>query len=250
MPRPARIGPARALAVVAVLAFSATAVLPTDAPRPRPAPDRGPGDATSPATPVTTPMARPDPAPPPGPPPDAADAPAAAVGPVCGNPAILGTTVPTIGDTGECGILHPVALTSVAGVALEPGPTLGCRAATTLHAWLEEAAKPAFAADGAPLTGLDVAADYICRNVNYAADGELSEHAHGRAIDISAFRRADGSRVTVLDGWGSDEHGALLAEIHDAACGRFTTALGPDSDALHADHVHYDVADRRRPYCP
>jgi hypothetical protein len=109
---------------------------------------------------------------------------------------------------------------------------------------------PAFEADGASLVGLDIAAAYVCRNVNDADDGELSEHARGRAIDISGFRRSDASSVSVLDAWRSREHGDLLLEVHEGACGIFTTSIGPDSDAFHEDHFHYDVAERRRPYCP
>jgi hypothetical protein len=161
-----------------------------------------------------------------------------------------GERLPPIDDAGACGIGRPVLLSSVAGVVLEPRPTLSCHAARALQDWLEEAAKPAFEADGAPLVGLEVAAGYVCRNVNYSEDGEMSEHARGRAIDISGFQRADGSHVSVLAGWDSPAHGDLLREIHQGACGIFNTTIGPDSDALHENHFHYDLAERRRPYCP
>jgi hypothetical protein len=118
-------------------------------------------------------------------------------------------------------------LSSVAGVELEPKPIMAYPAARALRNWLTDVALPAFEGDGAPLVGLDIAAAYVCRNVNYADDGELSEHARGRAIDISGFRRADGSSVSVLDGWRSREHGDLLREVHEGACGIFSTSIGP-----------------------
>jgi hypothetical protein len=50
--------------------------------------------------------------------------------------------------------------------------------------------------------------------------------------------------------YGHEGHGDLLREVHEGACGIFSTSIGPDSDALHEDHFHYDLAERRRPYCP
>jgi hypothetical protein len=227
------------------VAVSATAV---EAPRPVPRPA---------ADPALAPMPRPDP---PVAGTDMPEAPReadAAPGPLaeeparlCGRMTILGARLPPIDGDGACGIRHPVMLSSVAGVELEPKPIMACPAARALRDWLTDVALPAFEGDGASLVGLDIAAAYVCRNVNYADDGEPSEHARGRAIDISSFRRADGSSVRVLDGWRSSEHGDLLREVHEGACGIFSTSIGPDSDALHEDHFHYDVAERRRPYCP
>jgi hypothetical protein len=226
-------------------AVSATAV---EAPRPVPRPA---------ADPALAPMPRPDP---PAAGTDTPEAPRetdAAPGPLaeepapqCGTRSILGARLPPIDGDGACGIRRPVLLSSVAGVELEPKAIMACPAARALRDWLTEVAIPAFEGDGASLVGLDIAATYVCRNVNCADDGELSEHARGRAIDISGFQRADGSSVSVLDGWRSSEHGDLLREVHEGACGIFSTSIGPDSDALHEDHFHYDLAERRRPYCP
>jgi hypothetical protein len=169
---------------------------------------------------------------------------------VCDEDGIIGLPLPKIEGAGACGILEPVQIHSVAGITLAPRPVISCRAGTALSVWLEEAAKPAFEENGSPLDGLDIAAAYACRNVNHAERGEVSQHARGRAIDISRFRRRDGTSVSVLEGWHDDDDGPLLREVHQAACGVFSTTLGPDSDAYHSDHFHYDVAERRRPYCP
>ena len=99
------------------------------------------------------------------------------------------------------------------------------------------------------LVGLDIAAAYVCRTVNYAEKGKLSEHARGGAIDISRFRRADGSVVDVREDWGPSAPGRLLRRLHAGACGPFGTALGPDADRHHRDHFHFDVAKRRRAFC-
>jgi hypothetical protein len=169
---------------------------------------------------------------------------------VCDEDGIIGLTLPKIEESSACGILEPVKIHSAAGITLAPPPVISCRAGRALSVWLEEAAKPAFAEDGSPLEGLDIAAAYVCRNVNRAEGGAVSQHARGRAIDISQFRRRDGTSVSVLEGWHDEDDGPLLRKINQAACGIFSTTLGPDSDVYHADHFHYDVAERRRPYCP
>lgn len=91
---------------------------------------------------------------------------------------------------------------------------------------------------------------YSCRNRNRATAGKLSEHARGNAIDISAFHAGDGGTLAVLAGWKDPRDGPRLRRLHAAACGPFGTVLGPEANALHADHLHLDVERRRSgPYC-
>jgi hypothetical protein len=84
---------------------------------------------------------------------------------------------------------------------------------------------------------------FNCRNVNGARSGRLSEHAFANAVDVSAFILRDGRRVSVLDGWrGSSAEQAFLRRLHQSACKRFGTVLGPDYNAAHANHFHFDMA--------
>jgi hypothetical protein len=164
---------------------------------------------------------------------------------VCGDPVLAGTQLPAIVEEGGCGIAAPVSLAAAAGVALEPPATVACGTARALGAWLEGSA--AFAAG---LEAIVVVDAYSCRNRNRAEDGELSEHALGNGIDIAGFRLGDGTIVTVREGWSSPEWGPTLRRLHRAGCGPFGTALGPDANPLHADHLHFDVETRRSgPYC-
>jgi hypothetical protein len=171
-------------------------------------------------------------------------------GPVCDAPAIVGEVIPELEGPGDCGIARPVRVYSIAGVALDPRPTITCGAARALRAWIVTGAKPAVRRIGERLAGLRIAAGYICRNVNRAEEGELSEHAYGRAIDISGFRLQSGETLSVAEHWDSERYGRALRRMYLAGCGPFGTALGPGSDAFHEDHFHFDVAQRRRPYCP
>jgi hypothetical protein len=75
--------------------------------------------------------------------------------------------------------------------------------------------------------------------------GAWSEHATANALDIAAFRFADGRRVSVVGDWeGTPEERAFLREVRDGACKLFATVLSPDYNAAHRDHFHLDQADR------
>ena len=89
------------------------------------------------------------------------------------------------------------------------------------------------------------ASAYVCR---MRASGEkISEHARGNALDISAFVLADGRIVEVRehDETREPEEKRFLRTIRKAACGPFKTVLGPGTDADHATHFHFDLAERR-----
>ncbi len=82
---------------------------------------------------------------------------------------------------------------------------------------------------------------YSCRNINNGKSGQRSEHAYANAVDISGFRLADGTEISVLRDWGKrTEKGKFLKAAHKSACGRFSTVLGPNYNALHKDHFHFD----------
>lgn len=169
---------------------------------------------------------------------------------LCGAPGIIGEVAAPIRDVSGCGISRPIRVHSIAGVALDPPTVIGCSLARRIATWLDRAAKPAFAESGDRLVGIGVAAGYVCRTVNNAEQAKISEHGLGRAIDIARFRLAGGETVSVGDDWRSDGYRDQLRRVHTAACGPFSTTLGPGSDSHHHDHFHYDIARRRTPYCP
>lgn len=171
-------------------------------------------------------------------------------GAICGDPAILGKTIPPIAAKLKgCGLEDGVSVISVAGVALTQPAAVDCTTAKALKAWVETGAKPAIGRKGGGLVALQVAASYSCRGRNNQSGAKVSEHGRGRAVDISALVLADGTAVTVLKGWGSKSYGKPLASARKAACGPFNTVLGPGSDRFHADHFHLDTARGRGAYC-
>src|SRR5581483_4259605 len=83
---------------------------------------------------------------------------------------------------------------------------------------------------------------YSCRKANNDPFARYSEHAFANAIDLAAFRLADGREISVLKGWrGEPPERAFLRTIHGGACGVFTTVLGPGYP-LHDNHFHLDLA--------
>jgi hypothetical protein len=167
---------------------------------------------------------------------------------VCGLRDTEGAGLPPISDEGDCGIDRPVRISRIAGVSLEPPAVVACLAATALESWLTDVAKPAFRRAGHPLEEMHVAGSYVCRNVNSASEGDLSEHAFGKAIDIARFG-SPRDDFSVRKDWSEGRAGTLLRQIYEGACGIFGTTLGPDADRHHHDHFHFDVAERNTPYC-
>ena len=91
---------------------------------------------------------------------------------------------------------------------------MDCETAITLKTWLEYTAKPAFADQGGGLKGLRLSGHYACKTQNNQRGARLSEHARGRAIDISSFILKDGTVITVRDGWTSTGTTEILRELH------------------------------------
>lgn len=171
-------------------------------------------------------------------------------GSVCGDPAIKGATIPPIVSRVKgCGLEDGVKVTSVAGVRLTIPAEIDCTTAKALRSWVEDTAIPAVGKRGGGLEALQVAGSYACRPRNNQRGAKISEHGSGKAIDIGGYVLANGTAVSVLKGWGSDASGKVLASMRREACGPFNTVLGPGSDSHHRDHLHFDTARGRGPYC-
>lgn len=125
-----------------------------------------------------------------------------------------------------------------------------CPLARAFAGWVREAVQPAAQAWlGSRVVRIESLGTYSCRPVNGQAGARLSEHGRANAVDLGAFVLADGRRVTVLSGWnGPDEDvRRFLRAVHDSGCRRFQVGLGPDANAFHRDHLHFDMG--RGPYC-
>jgi len=107
-----------------------------------------------------------------------------------------------------------------------------------VHA-LQPAAQQVF---GQPVAQVDHLGSFACRNVYHRKQGRLSQHATANALDISGFRLKDGQRIVLARDWqGEGDKARFLREVRDGACDSFSTVLGPDYNAAHHNHFHFDM---------
>ncbi len=157
-----------------------------------------------------------------------------------------------IGGPRGCGVAAPISLRYAGSVKLTPPAVLNCRTAAAFHRWIVTVVQPAAERDFTErVTGLSVAASYDCRYRYNAAGGKISEHARANAIDISAFTLASGKKVQVQGGWQAklvslNGSARFLREVHKGGCSVFSTVLGPEANAAHASHFHFDLQARNR----
>jgi len=151
-----------------------------------------------------------------------------------------------LGGPSVCGAERPFEMSAAADghVAMQPVALLRCPMVNPVDDWVRNSVIPAarhyFRAE---VVGLKVAASYGCRPQNNVWGARLSEHGHANALDISGFELSNGRTVTLKGGWnGSPAERDFLRAVHQGACQRFTTVLGPDHDRNHRDHFHMDLA--------
>jgi hypothetical protein len=187
--------------------------------------------------------------------------------------------------TGQCGTPAPILLRWVGAVEIVPPAVVNCRIAAKLSEWVEQKLQPiATEVLEAPVVRIVNASAYTCRQRVGISKDRLSEHSFANALDVSAFVMKDGRTIDVLTYWGAtgrdrraqpslgagaiggglaqplsdvgQEEAALTREnvflrrTHEAACGTFSTVLGPEANEAHRNHLHLDLASRRRnPFC-
>ncbi|WP_299281423.1 extensin family protein [uncultured Tateyamaria sp.] len=160
--------------------------------------------------------------------------------------AALGTgaqfgALPDLETSPQCGIADRVTLRQVGQATMRPVETR-CQTALRLAMWHQHGIVPAATQHfGQGVRQVHHASSYNCRQIRTTGggSGRLSTHATAEAVDISGVTLADGRRVDLINGWGaSDPRGAFFVDLRDSACMWFRVTLGPDYNALHADHFH------------
>ena len=164
--------------------------------------------------------------------------------------------LPPLGNAGGCGTAAPILLRAIGPTRIVPPAEVNCDLAAALHGWvtssLQPSAKEYLKKD---LTVINNASAYVCRRRNGLASGKMSEHGIANAFDIASLQFSDGSTTSIKGDWagaaqmlGFSAKGNFLRRLRSDACIRFTTVLGPGSDAHHGDHFHVDLAKRRGGY--
>lgn len=149
--------------------------------------------------------------------------------------------LPDLEHSDLCHIRTRVELRAVAGAALRPVETR-CQTALRLAMWTQHGIKPAARAHfGQDVAQILHSSSYNCRQIRTPSGsaGRMSTHATADSIDISGVVLGDGRRMTLLEGWpANDARGAFFRDLQTSACKWFRVTLGPDYNALHADHFH------------
>ena len=153
------------------------------------------------------------------------------------------TPLPNQDHGGGCTSIDSVKLLDV-GVPVSGMGPLTCPLARNFAAWAQFAVKPAARRYfGTEVVKIETFGTYSCRNIYGGRSGRLSQHAYSNAIDVSGFVLADGRRILLDGGWKGDTASQdFLRALHKSACRRFGTVLGPDYNAAHYNHFHFDMS--------
>jgi hypothetical protein len=147
-----------------------------------------------------------------------------------------------------CRIEAPVRLKTIKVLSRPPTvirlpdePILSCKFIERFGHWLGDLAGPLIAGRlNSDAKAVRTGPGYECRNRNRAENAKLSAHAKGLALDVMSFQLANGQTLTVKPS-GDERARATVDVLRTAACGWFTTVLGPGSDAAHGEHMHLDI---------
>ena len=144
-----------------------------------------------------------------------------------------------------CGIDAPVRLSSImadgGAVSLPDHPLVTCEFAAVLADYVRLIVAPLGQSTlHAKVAAIETGPGYDCRTQDRIAGAKISAHAKGLAVDFVSITLADKRRILVERQTGADEASYFRA-IRTAACGWFTTVLGPGADAFHANNMHLDI---------
>lgn len=162
----------------------------------------------------------------------------------------IAPSIPDIRGAGGCGgedlvRLEAIVLPDKRQVSVKPAAILRCPMAAALADWIRSDIAPLAANLGSTISDLDNFDSYECRGRNRVAGARLSEHGRANALDVRAFKLANGRAISLTDRTVPRE---LRESVLQSACARFPTVLGPGSDWYHEDHIHLDLMERRGNY--
>jgi hypothetical protein len=163
--------------------------------------------------------------------------------------AVFKPSAPITGP-GECTATDVVTVEAVLlpdkhRVVLSPPATLRCTMAEAVAEWIAKDVAPSIAALGTSLSGIEILDSFECRPRNGVAGAPISEHGRANALDVRAFKLANG---VVVELNSASVAKSLREGLRDSACARFSTVLGNGADAYHDTHVHIDLMERTNHY--
>ncbi|MEM9049777.1 MAG: extensin family protein [Pseudomonadota bacterium] len=152
-------------------------------------------------------------------------------------------SVPDRVESAQCHLRDGVRLTRLSEAALAPVETR-CGIALRLWFWERGLQDEAQRILGSRVAGITHFSSYSCRPIRSprGTSTRMSQHATANAIDIAGFRLADGRLISLVGDWAGDGPEAeFLRAAHRLGCHWFPMALGPDYNAYHNNHFHFDA---------
>ena len=162
----------------------------------------------------------------------------------------IAPSIPAIHGPGSCGgddlvRLEAIVLPDKHRVAISPPATLRCSMASSIADWVRSDVAPLTEKLGSEISSLDNFDSFDCRGRNGIKGAPISEHGKANALDVHAFRLADGRSIELTD---RNQPRSFREDVLHSVCARFMTVLGPDSDGYHEDHIHLDQMERHNNY--
>jgi hypothetical protein len=232
-----------------------TVVLPGSVPLPKPRPAEAPAVEPEPPVAEKPPLAPNAPTPAPGDKPAEQATAAGSPPPTACRLALteaiaIAPSIPDIHGAGGCGgedlvRLEAVVLPDKRQVAVKPAATLRCAMASEIADWVRTDIAPLTTSLGSAISVLDNFDSFECRGRNRVVGAPLSEHGRANALDVRAFKLANGQSISLTDRNVPRE---VRENVLHSVCARFTTVLGPGSDGYHEDHIHLDLMQRHNNY--
>ena len=144
-------------------------------------------------------------------------------------------------ESAVCHIRPQVTVRQVGAARMKPLNTR-CQTALRMAMWEEHGIQPAAERHlGQPVREILHLSSYNCRQIRtlQGATARMSTHATADAVDVAGFVLQDGQKITLLRNWEAPmDQASFLREVADSACTWFRVTLGPEYNALHADHFH------------
>ncbi|MFK7939558.1 MAG: extensin family protein [Roseovarius sp.] len=151
------------------------------------------------------------------------------------------TALSPLEDSDQCFISPRIRLGSVGQAKMRPVDTR-CQTALRMAMWEAHGLQTAAIRHlGVPIAEIRHFSSYSCRQMRTSSGGatRMSTHATANAIDVSGFVTRDGRTLDLKQHWPQIGPKAdFLRDAFQSACLWFPVALGPEFNALHADHFH------------
>jgi hypothetical protein len=141
---------------------------------------------------------------------------------------------------GGCGVDTPLTLVR-AGSRLDPPVGTSCGMALAWASFEPRIQQLAMRELGSRVVAVRHFGSYACRAMT-SGSGRASLHATARAFDVHGFVLADGRDIEVEEAWSAwGAEGRFIRAVAAAACAHFSATLTPETDRLHANHLHLDI---------